>query len=215
MRTFLLVLLLATSGCVSYTRLFPTASLVEVVRPASARERYGEQVLARVTNDSGVTQYTFEDQMVRAAFVVEPTQVHFELTNKTEYSIRIIWDEVTMVLPDGRPSPVMHAGVKYTECRNSKTPSVIPKGVTITDVALPCSNVSFSYSSWTEAPLLSGFETSMIEPVADSTIDRIRRTFTGQELSLLMPLQIEGVTNEYTFRFVVDSIKVFRPLPKR
>ncbi|WKW11800.1 hypothetical protein Strain138_001066 [Pseudogemmatithrix spongiicola] len=40
--------------------------------------------------------------------------------------------------------------------------------------------------------------------------DEVRTGSVGKSISLLLPLQIEGVANEYTFKFSVDSVSVRR-----
>lgn len=214
-RLLLAASLFTTLGCATFatTRMTPVVSLAEVERPASAKERYGDQVLGRATNDSGLTRFTFEDQMVKAFFLVLSSEIHFELTNKTPYSIRLLWNEVTFVSPDGEPSPVMHVGTKYTECRNEKPAAVIPKGVTVTDQAVPCSRVRMGMSTWVQDPLIAGFVAST-HPTNDTLVVRQEKEMRGKRMSLLLPLQIEGVTNEYTFTFSVDSLIVRRPAAK-
>lgn len=214
MRSALLLSSLVFSGCVTATSLTPVASLREVERPASARERYGEQAISRVSSDSGLTRYSFEDRLIRGLFLLQENGVAFEVTNKTEFSIKLVWDEATIVLPEGDPSPVMHVGTKYNECRNAKPATVIPKGATVSDIAIPCARVRFGYDSWVEGDVFRDFQRRVFEPVADTTIKRLVRSVEGKIVRLLLPLQIEGVTNEYSFTFGVDSVSVIRP-PKR
>lgn len=214
MRTHLTKLLalavLAVGACVApYThRVSPVVRLTEVERPASTREQWGPQVLSTV-EDSGVTRYSFEDNMILARFVVGEDEVLFDLKNKTDHSIRLLWTETTMVLPDGSVSPVMMTGWKYSECRNEKPPAVIPRGVTIDDLILPCSKLYLG-STWSQMPLFQDGAEYAYDSTLTETVGRVRTRTSGKRLSILMPLQIEGVTNEYTFTFGVDSVHVRR-----
>lgn len=205
--------MLAGCGAFAATRMTPIVTLAEVERPASARQQYGEQVIQRVTNDSGVTRYSFEDRMVKAFFLVTEREIRFDLTNKTQYSIRLLWNEVTFVDPDGKPSPVMHVGTKYNECTGEKPAAVIPKGVTVTDLVIPCSRIRFGYDAWIHEPLIAGFVSS-VHPTHDTLVVRQERELRGKRMSVLMPFQIEGVTNEYSFTFSIDSLLVERPAAK-
>lgn len=206
----ILGLALASSGCMMpFThRVEPVIALSAVERPATARQQWGEQLIA-TRSDSGVTRYSFEDAMIRAVFLVRESDVLMDLTNKTQFSLRLLWTETTMVLPEGSPSPVMMNGWKYTDCRAEKPPAVIPKGVTISDVIIPCARLSFS-SNWIEAPLFPGGTRYANDSTVSRVTEEMRKQMLGKSVSLLLPLQIEGVTNEYTFRFSVDSVNVRR-----
>ncbi|MEX2181651.1 MAG: hypothetical protein WD771_06380 [Gemmatimonadaceae bacterium] len=213
MRALLALVALATAACLPpFTHdLVPVVSLSSVERPAAARERYGEQVIS-TRSDSGVTKYSFEDQMIEILFLVRYSDILFDLRNKTDHSLRLLWTETAMVMPEGSVSPVMMNGWKYTDCRAEKPPAVIPKGVTITDFITPCSRLSF-YSSWNEAPLFNDGRRAAYDTTVTRVETEMRNVLVGKKLTVLMPLQIEGVTNEYTFTFSVDSIDVRRRVP--
>lgn len=177
--------------------------LREVERPAKAKERYGNQVLA-TQRDTGVTRYSFEDQLVRVLWLPTDTRLHFTLTNKTDYSIKIVWNDAVFVDPQGKSGAVMHEGVKYTDCSSSKTPSVVVRHGSTDDVVLPCGLVNFGYSEWNVASFLRS--PSVTAATADSIAAQLRASEVGKTVQVLLPLQIEDVVSDYLFTFEVKGV---------
>src|SRR5882672_5126752 len=108
-------------------------SLTKVERPEKAGSRYGPQKVDVITTDQKY-RFSFEDNMVRILWVVGKTRINFLLQNKTDYSIKIPWDEAAYVDELGRSHRVMHSGVKYTDRDRSQPPSVIVRKGSIEDL---------------------------------------------------------------------------------
>lgn len=97
----------------------------------------------------------------------------------------------------------MHTGVKYNECSGVKPPSVVVQRGSISDVVIPCNNVEFFLSNWSVKGFLPN--SSDITTNADSVLT-VARKHIGKRVQVLLPLQIQDVTNEYLFTFeVVDA----------
>lgn len=173
-------------------------SLSEVERPADAQQRYGEQIVEARASTGDSMKYLFEDELVSILWVPTNTRVHFFLTNKSDHSIKIVWDESAFVRLTGQSDRVVHSGVKYSEVNSSQPPTIVPRGGTLEDFILSADQVFYvsgSYGGWREAPLLS------YNPNPQEIQSLIGKTFR-----VLLALQIEGVTNEYTFTFIVDNV---------
>lgn len=211
MRRLAPALLVAVSSCASMATLMPphfvpewSASLVQVERPAKARERYGPQALSTAT-DTGVTKYRFEDRLVSVTIFALSDRIGFNVENKTDNSVRLIWNDAAFVDIAGKSQPIMHEGIKYTDCAGNKTPSVIVRRGALADAAIPCGNVSFGYSSWVVSPLLP--HDRLLAADTTNSLSHYRE-HVGKTVSLLLPLQIEDVVNDYLFTFRVDSVAI-------
>jgi hypothetical protein len=100
----------------------------------------------------------------------------------------------------------MHNGVKYVDRNNSQPPSVIVARGYITDEAIPTSHVSSTTRGsigWYTAPFLPQPSIGS-DPVQE--IIKLRETFKGRSVALLLPLQIEGVTNDYLLKFTIADV---------
>lgn len=191
---FAIVIAISVWGCMPTNPVLYTMRLSEVERPAAAKERYGEQKVTRAAAAGDSVKYSFEDDLVSILWYPTPTTVHFLLTNKTEHSIKIIWDEAAFVMPSGESRRILHSGVKYSEASDSHPPSVIAAHGYLED-AVVSSDQCYFQGYWREMPFLP--DDASKAPM-----------FRGKEFRVLLPLQIEGVTNEYTFTFVIDDVKI-------
>jgi len=191
------------TGCTTY-RAYYDIGLTEVERPAQAKQRYGEQKVTQI-EEEGVNKYLFEDEMVKIVWIPTSSQVSFILTNKTNHSIKIVWDEAAFVDEKGISHRVMHSGVKYIDRNNPQPPSVVVRNGTITDLVIPTDNVYYvsgKYGGWREAPLF---------PASSVTAEELRskaQKYVGKTIQVLLPIQIEDVVNEYIFTFEVKSVNV-------
>jgi len=115
-------ILLSLAGCVS------------IRHPIPIFLRYDE-----AERQSGL-HVTWQDDKIRAEFQISDTEIDFRITNKTDTSTKLIWDEVSLV-QFGKTQRVMHVGVKYVDRNSSQPASVIPPGSVLEDMVLPSDNV--------------------------------------------------------------------------
>lgn len=216
------VVVLSLAACASMQtafaperRLVYDIQLTAVERPASARERYGEYKLATAQNDSGVTEYTFDDDLVFIAWIPLTTQFAFVLRNKTEHSIKIVWDDAAFVDLTGSSGRVMHSGVKYTDANASQPPTVVVRRGMVDDVVVPSANVRYQSGSlytsgWRTDPWIERPRVTEVTYMA--VLDSLRAKYVGKSVQILLPLQIQDVLNEYLFTFEVKGIDVASPI---
>jgi len=150
--------------------------------------------------------------MVRVLWFPTARNVAFVLNNKTDYSIRVVWNDAAFVDTGGVSHRVMHEGVKYADRNNPQPPSVIVRRGTVRDFVLPTTNVYWRegfysrYSSipgsWEHTPLLpiSGSDRYKLKSEADGLV--------GKTYQVLLPLQIEDVVNDYIFIFRIDRVEL-------
>ena len=158
--------------------------------------------------------------MVKVLILADSISIPFWITNKTEHSVKLVWDEATFIGVGGLIEKVMHAGIKYADRNGLQPPSVIPAGQTYVDAAYPNDRVYFRegyYGTYYSSP--GGWEhLSLIlpaaqvqpghSPIEDQAFAARVAENKGKRFGLVLPLEIEGVTNEYTFWFEVTSAKV-------
>ena len=186
--------------------------LKQVERPVKAKERYGEQKVIRI-NEEGIAKYSFEDEMIRVIWIPTAPKLSFVLTNKTDHSIKIVWDEAAFVDQDGMSQRVIHAGVKYIDRNSSQPPTIVVRGGTVNDLIIPSANIYYkkgAYEGWREAPLFPSISATDAKVLKSKT-----EQYIGKTIQVLLPLQIEDVVNEYIFIFEVQSFKFIYREPSR
>jgi len=161
------------------------ATLVRVEKPENPSERYGE---IKTIKEDSLTKFSFEDDLINIIIFCNTSQFQFLLTNKSQNSIKIIWDDAVIVDNSGMTSKVIHSGVKYIQRDAPQTASTIIRGASLNDIAVPSSNIRYSnfLEDWTIDPMFSlGYENKV------------------RQLQLMLPIQIKDVINEYIFVFEV------------
>ena len=183
----LFVSLIMLSSC--STTLF-NLSLNSVEYPSNSKEKYSETKIVKVESD-GLSKYKYEDDFIKILWYVTAKQFHFELTNKSSYTIKLPWDDMAYIDEVGNTRRVMHNGVKFIDRNNAQPASVLPKNASISDLLLPTDNVYYLSSvGWIQKNL---FSVQAVEQI------------TGKTVRILFPIIIQDVPNEYMFEFKIDS----------
>ena len=180
-------------------------SLVEVERPADTKERYGKQTISQLEGSEGVVKYLFEDDLIKTIWLVTPYGISFDLHNKSDHSVKIIWDEAVYVDNSGRSMRVMHSGVKYAERNNPQLPTVIVRKGMVKDSIHPTDYVFFvegKNGGWSEG-LLFGPISSKLSRELEAAKEHV-----GKSIQVLLPIEIEGIVNEYIFRFKINDVQI-------
>ena len=186
------------TSCMSYQG-FYNVGLQEVERPENAKERYGESKIVNFQED-GKTKYSYEDEMIKIVWLPLSTQFAFTLQNKTDHSIKIIWDEAVYVNENSSSGRVMHAGVKYTDRNNSQPPTIVVKNANIDDMVVPTEKVSYiSGVGWSTSPMFAN------RAMTSEELNTLSQSYIGKTVQILLPLQIEDTVNEYIFSFKVED----------
>ena len=179
-----------------------SVGLSSVESPADAKQQFGETKVVTF-NEEGVSKYRYEDDYINIVWYVGLKQFNFTLNNKSGHSLKINWDDISFVDTKGQVGRVMHSGVKYSERNNSQPATTVPKGASISDILLPTENVYFvsgQYGGWRENCLL---------PCVYQTPEAFNAgasSLVGKTMTIMMPIMIENVQNDYTFTFNIDKL---------
>jgi hypothetical protein len=207
-KKILLILILAITfiGC-SVSGLY-ILNLSEVERPESAKERYGEQ---KIINFDGGVSYVYEDELIKIAWFPSSTQFGFVLENKSDYSIKVIWDDAAYVNTKGSSGRIIHSGIKYNERNNLQPSTVIPKNTYLDDIIIPTENIYYEEWSLLWGYAGAGWRTNAILPnKADSKkeLNRMTKFFIGKTVKILLPLQVQETVNDYIFTFNITDFVI-------
>lgn len=177
-------------------------SLSSVESPIDAGEQYGETKVMQHVED-GTTKYSYEDDYIETTWFVGSTQFFFTIRNKSNHSLKINWDDISYVDIYGNVGRVMHSGVKYTDRNNSQPSTTIPRNAKISDILLPTDNVYYvsgQYGGWREKLLIpSNYQTQ-------EDYNNNASKLIGKTMTIMMPIIIEGVQNDYSFIFSIDDL---------
>lgn len=188
-------------GCYPYVGRY-VFSLTGVERPVDSSDRYGDISIVELEGD----EFQFEDSLTIFKWHVLHDRFAFSLTNKSDYSMKIVWDEAVYIDADGSSHRVMHSGVKYTDRNLSQPSTIVARRASIDDQVLPTDNVQWlsmgQNSQWIVYPLIPTNRASNA-----AQLESVMRPNLGKVLQVLMPIEIKGEVNEYVFSFEVSNFR--------
>ncbi len=187
-------------------------ALEQVERSPEAKERHREQKIS-TTKEKGY-KYMFEDEMIKILWMPSSAELRFRLKNKTNHSIKIIWNDAAYVCEKGKSHRVMHAGVKYIDRNNLQQSGVVAGNGVITDFIYPTDYANYTYDRWVESPLQAGgWVLKPLLPNSQAGGDQQKLLNSGtsyidKTMQLLLPIQLEDVTYNYVFTFKVKDVNL-------
>lgn len=209
-KTFLIVLSVILSSCLTtMDNDYGSSKSVKKEKEAKYyRATYDVKLVSvDTTNEiqnNNISNMTFEDDYINISWVVLSETFNFELENKTNRTIKIIWDESIYVDPFNSSQRIMHAGVKYSERNAPQSPSIVIRTGKISDLILPTDNVNYgSTLGWYETSLFPDFGFEGKQALIDETED-----FVGKNVKILMSIEIENIIQEYIFTFDIAGVTV-------
>ena len=167
--------------------------MTSVEVPENYKQEFGETKILSLSENE-ITKYTYEDEMVSFTWYVSKSQFNFWLKNKTNHSIRIPWDDIVFINPGGRSMRVIHSGIRYIDRNKEQAPSIVAKNSVLDDILVPADYIYYlddggsGLGGWKVHDVFHNYEQ------------------IGAEASIVFPVVIENVTNEYTFRFQVKDV---------
>lgn len=194
---YALIIAVMMTSCMTYQGIYDIR-LQNVERPENAKEKYGESKLVQF-EEQGQTRYSYEDDMIKIVWFQPFKSFMFALKNKTDHSIKIIWDDAAYVDHTGESLRITHTGVKYISRDMNQVPTVVVKNSHIYDEIIPTNNVYLKDDGWQILPLF---------PTVSNTnrgIDVGTQQYLGKELRVLLPIKIEETIYEYIFIFKIED----------
>ena len=188
--TFMLFLAvtLASCGTYYYQEDIFKVRLREVEQPENVKEQYSKSKIT-IFAEENETKNSYEDDFIKIIWLPALTKFSFTLENKSDNSIKIIWDEAVYIDEDNTSLKVTHSGVKYVDMEKAQPLTVIAKKTKINDLVKPVDNIHFS-DGWYTLPLFSAEKSD------------------GKTVKILLPIQIQETINEYIFSFKINHTRI-------
>lgn len=150
--------------------------------------------------DNGkISKIDFKDNELNITLLASSSHISFELTNKTNNPMKLIWDEVAIVDVNGYACKVHCSSIKETHIPMA----IIPKGAKISDIITPSNNTVINKYNNT-------IERKKLVPVAYESMKEKKlhaHKYIGKTISVYIPLLINGKQKDYTFTFLIKDLK--------
>lgn len=195
-------------GCAGSTQQISfDMTLDQVERPQDANEQYGE-INTTVIDSLGKKYLYFEDDLVRVWFSFGNTQIGLIVENKSDHTMKISWDYAAWISPVGVSGRVIHSGVRLIDRNAPQSPSIIVRNGKLSDIIIPTDNIYYisgQYGGWRERGLLH--HTDVMAMDMQSELKNAQK-YVGKTCGVLLPIEIEGVQNDYVFTFKIGEAMI-------
>jgi len=154
----------------------------------------------------------YEDKNIKATLTIDSLTkgINVMITNNTPYSIKVNYKDIMYSFNNEAIgyNTQYSINVNYSTFNNfssftfnlNKTPDyiIIPKDTYITDC--------FLFTQSTLFPIKFNYEQ------LDKEREYVRKKYVGSKIKLYIPIDANGITNEYVFTFKVKKVKIMRYL---
>ena len=169
-----------------------TLSMRQVAKPIDVHNQYSE------TKVISVEQSAFEDEYIKIRWTFDFKFINVVIRNKSDHTIEIPWDRAVYINQNGICSRLVNSEIKYSETNNIHIPSYIPKGATKVEYLTLANGIYYD----------EGWQVNNILPAFSSDHEIRQSRIIGKNLTVVLPVVIEGVLNEYTFTFNITDVTI-------
>lgn len=200
---YVLSLLIGCAG--GFQRIAFDISLNQIERPKDIKEQYGE-VNTTATESFGKTFLVFDDELLNVMFFFGDTSIGITLKNKSDHSLKINWDNAAWINPFGESKRIIHTGVKLVDKNLPQAPSIVVRNGILRDSITPSENIYYEgdpYYEWRCLSLLH--HTDILGVMSMQSELEKAQIYVDKTCGLLIPIEIEGVQNDYLFTFNIGE----------
>lgn len=188
-RSIFAVFLIALSACaIKNFDMSYNMPLESVRRPADTQDRWGEYTIDPPSDSTG---YTYSDDLITLAVATGAGAFQLYIENKSEHSIVIEWNDAAYVGPSGFTSGIATGDTRIIDLGRERPSQSVPAGSRIAPLVFPVEAYDARRRSLADFVVLD-----------DNAGD-----LEGAEVRLILPLTVEGTTNEYTLLFRIQNVE--------
>lgn len=132
----------------------------------------------------------YENETLEIEFKTITNQLTFNVRNKTNEPLKIIWDNCVFTGLDNVPTRVIHWGIKYIDREKTMAPTIIPPYAAVSEGVIPSKNIRWTGSNW------------IVYYVIPGNINA-----RGQHFSLYLCYETSGQQKYENFTFVLSDVE--------
>lgn len=150
---------------------------------------------------------TYSDDLIDISLDYGEKTIAIVLSNKSNGSLKVLWDDASYIDQFGSAHRVIHTGTKLVDRDKAQVPSVVPKNSKLTDEVIPSdciewvSGTKYTAGGWQSHPISQMFIYETEEAAKNASVD-------FKPVQLLLPIETNSERFEYTFKFVSDKTNI-------
>lgn len=169
-----------------------------------SKEDGGELIKLEPQNDT-----TFSDDNIIGDFFCGNRFISFKIKNKTENTIKLLWDEVVYIDNNKSTKKILHKGINISDSEKQMPASIIIKDGILDDFVFRADNYSWSsYSNnWID------FGSIRYNENVESKEDELKfidfaSSLSKEKFGIYLPFEIDGKKQIYTIWFENTSYEI-------
>lgn len=152
-----------------------------------------------------IDRHTYEDDWLKTTWTFNRRSVSLDMKNKTDSTVRILWDHAVYVDNEGYSQRVVHSNIRFIESGNAhQVPSTIVKKSKLSDIIVPVNKIYWD-GGWKQHVLIKPWLATKKKPLEVEVKKNV-----GKTMQLLIPIEIHGQTHEYLFQFEITGYHIKR-----
>lgn len=210
-----LFLFLLNSACTYRVKTSYEYSLENVDNPEK-REFIKTKSFIVDSEDEKETPFLFEDDFIKIKWTPTIREFNFNLQNKTNNTIKVLWDSGSFITPDGANYRIINKSKKLSDEEGATIPTPIMKKAFIEDMIYPVGFVSYRRSMsiqgyyfpgmWIIPPLLPTFLNEDSDEEQIKREKELENKFKNKNIKILIPIEINNKIREYIFDFKIENL---------
>lgn len=152
---------------------------------------------------------TFSDENITGDFLCSNRFISFKIKNKTENTIKLLWDEVVYIDDNKSTKKILHKGINISDREKQMPASIIIKDGILDDFLFRADNYSWdSYrNNWVD------FGSMLYNEDVESKEDELKfinfaSALSKQKFGIYLPFEIDGKKQIYTIWFENTSYEI-------
>lgn len=151
----------------------------------------------------------YEDKNIKATLTIDSLTkgINVMIANNTPYSIKVNYNDIMYSNTNNKICRMMSKNLSYNEKNIYHQPTIILKDSYIYDEFISV-NHFVGNRSISLLPTEIDNESKSLEKKRKTALNKIKKNYVGSKIKMYIPIEIDGITNEYLFTFKVKNVTV-------
>lgn len=168
----------------------------------------------------------YEDKNIKATLTIDSLTkgINVMIANNTQYPIKVNYNDITFSDTNNKIDRMMSKDLSYDEKNIYHQSIIILKDSHINDEFTPVNNFIginkittniYGYKTTTISKIFTNIlpidldkSSQCLEKRREIAFNNIKKTYVGSKIKMYIPIEIDGMTNEYLFTFKVKNVTV-------
>jgi len=175
--------------------------VVKLERIVLSTERY--HLKFRQVGPVAADELRFQDKVVAIQFTVTDNAIQMKFDNRSEQTIKILWDQAEYTDVRDRRSRIIHPGIRFQDRNSALPPQTVLAGESIQEALMPVGLVVYSQQK-------KAYENQPLFMLDNDTAQGLK----GKSFYVFIPIEIDRQIIPYNFKIQITDVVKDHVAPK-